>query len=336
MGTWLNQAVHAPAFPPRPWLNGERMPSPGQLRGRVGLVFVWDYSCINSLRALPIVQAWYARYRAAGLEVIGVHTPRFVFGSEHAQLEWAVQRFDIHFPIFPDNDYRVWEAYACTCWPTLFLIDHAGYIRYYSEGAGAYEAVEAALHTLLREADPNVDLPPVMATQGAEPSGTSRRRATPELRAGLQGGALGNREGYASGIPMLYRMPVERETGSFYVSGAWQAGTEDFFYQGQTEGLVQLRYEGRSVYAVLSPHADLVERMVNPHQVDVEIWQDNRPLTEAARGADLTADGRVLVDRPRLYELIQNRHFGQHDLALRVHSRGFALYAFVFDAGIAS
>ena len=77
MGIWLRESVRAPDFPGTPWLNSSQMYSLASLRGRVALVFIWDYSCINSLNTLPVVQAWHDRYGAAGLAVIGVHTPRF-------------------------------------------------------------------------------------------------------------------------------------------------------------------------------------------------------------------------------------------------------------------
>ena len=82
--------------------------------------------------------------------------------------------------------------------------------------------------------------------------------------------------------------------------------------------------------AVLSPHAETIERMLHPEVVTVEIWQDDLPLPDALRGADVTEDGRVLADRPRMFNLIRNPGFERHELTLRVKVRGFALYAFSF------
>jgi hypothetical protein len=70
--------------------------------------------------------------------------------------------------------------------------------------------------------------------------------------------------------------------------------------------------------------------MLHPQVVDVEIWQDDLPLPEASRGSDVTAEGRVLVDRPRMYNLVRNPGFEQHELSLRVRKRGFAFYSFSF------
>jgi thiol-disulfide isomerase/thioredoxin len=48
------------------------------LKGRVVLVDFWTYSCINCLRTLPYIRAWWEKYKDSGLVVIGVHTPEFL------------------------------------------------------------------------------------------------------------------------------------------------------------------------------------------------------------------------------------------------------------------
>jgi hypothetical protein len=114
------------------------------------------------------------------------------------------------------------------------------------------------------------------------------------------------------------------------VSGAWQAGEQYLAYQGQTEGVVHVPYEAVEVNAVFTPHVEAVERMLHPQTVSVEIWQDDAPLDEALRGTDVTPEGRVLVDRPRMYHLVRNPGFEPHELTVRVKARGFAVYAFSF------
>jgi hypothetical protein len=74
--------------------------------------------------------------------------------------------------------------------------------------------------------------------------------------------------------------------------------------------------------------------MLHPATVGVEVFQDDGPIGESVRGDDLTEDGRVLVDRPRMYNLIRNAGFERHELTLRVKARGFAVYAFSFTGCI--
>lgn len=323
--------VRAPAFPSGEWLNTDGALHWTALRGRAVLVDFWEYSCVNCLRTLPYLREWHRRYAPLGLTIIGVHSPEFAFGRERRQVEAAIHELDIPYPVFLDNDYRVWDAFANRFWPAKYLIDPQGYIRYQNYGEGSYDVTERAIQEVLREADPNVDLPPIMQPIRAEDEpGAVCYRPTPELHAGLDRGALGNPEGYAGGVPMLYQLPKERPRGAFYAAGAWQAGQNFLAYQGQTEGILQLPYEAVEVNAVLTPHVETVERMLHPEPASVEIWQDDRPLDETTRGDDVTEDGRVLVDRPRMFNLIRNPDFERHELTLRVKSRGFAVYAFSF------
>ena len=70
------------------WLNSAPLSSKA-LRGKVVLVNFWTYSCINSLRELPYMKAWAAKYKDAGLVVIGVHAPEFGFERDLANVRNA-------------------------------------------------------------------------------------------------------------------------------------------------------------------------------------------------------------------------------------------------------
>lgn len=326
--------VHAPEFPPGDWLNTPRPLSVQALRGRVFLVDIWDYTCVYWLRTLPYIREWYARYAPYGLEVIGVHTPAFAFGRERRQVELATQEFGVRYPVFLDNEFRVWNAYNNRFWPARYLIDRHGLIRYSDFGEGGYAEFERVIQALLREVDSSIDLPPIMQPlRDEDRPEVKRKRPTSELRGGLEGGALGNPEGYAGHIPVLYRLPRQRTSGAFYVAGAWQAGRDYLAYQGSGEGIIQLPYDAVEVNAVLSPHSDAVERLLHPDAVSVEIWQDERPIDDERRGADLTADGRVIINRPRIYNLVRNPAHESHELTIRVQARGVAVYAFSFVGG---
>lgn len=322
--------LHAPEFKPGEWLNSQCPLTLAGLRGRAVLVDIWEYSCINCLRTFPYVREWSRRYNK-WLTVIGVHTPEFPFGKEKLQIEMAIREHELTYPIYLDNSFSMWESYANRYWPAKYLIDPDGYIRYQSAGEGGYGVFEEAVQAVLRESDANLTLPPIMQPlRDEDRPGAVCYRPTPELQAGLDRGALGNPEGYGRGVPMLYVMPKERNRNAFYVSGAWQAGEQYLSYQGQTEAIIRVPYEAVEVNAVLTPYAEMIDRIVHPEAVSVEVWQDDKPLSETTYGADLTADGRVVVDRPRLYNLVRNKGFEQHELILRVRTRGFAMYAFSF------
>jgi hypothetical protein len=130
------------------------------LMGRnVPLVWFWDCSSLNSLRALPYVREWHRRYSAFGLRTVGVHSPQFDFGRRREVVEAAARREGIPFPVVLDSSYDVWKLYGNEVWPALYLADRRGILRYYHFGEGAYVETELAVQELLREIDGELELP---------------------------------------------------------------------------------------------------------------------------------------------------------------------------------
>src|SRR4029079_206479 len=133
------------------WLNSEPL-TPSGLRGRVVVVDFWTYTCINWLRTLPYVRAWAEKYRAAGLTIVGVHTPEFGFEHDLDNGKRMSARFGVDWPVAVDNDYGVWQAFDNHYWPALYIADVDGRIRHHHFGEGEYEESEMVAQTLLREA----------------------------------------------------------------------------------------------------------------------------------------------------------------------------------------
>src|SRR5580765_2965092 len=132
------------------WLNS--VPLSGKsLRGKVVLIDFWTYTCINSLRPLPYVKNWAAKYKDAGLVVIGVHTPEFSFEHERPNVEWATRTFNIVFPVAIDSDYNIWQAFHNEAWPAQYIVDGKGEIRYRHYGEGEYAQMERVIQKLLKE-----------------------------------------------------------------------------------------------------------------------------------------------------------------------------------------
>src|SRR5215204_3419482 len=133
------------------WLNSEPL-TPEGLRGRVVLVDVWTYTCVNWLRTLPYVRAWDAKYAAQGLTTIGVHTPEFDFEHDVANVTTQARALRVPYPIAVDSDYGVWTAFVNHYWPAVYLADVQGRIRYHHFGEGEYAMTEMAIQQLLLEA----------------------------------------------------------------------------------------------------------------------------------------------------------------------------------------
>ncbi len=136
------------------WFNtlGDKPLTLRSLRGRVVLVDFWTYSCINCIRTLPYLKAWDARYRSAGLTIIGIHTPEFPFEHDAGNVQAAIKQDGIRYPVAQDNGYRTWNAYGNQYWPAEYLIDARGRLRLVEFGEGGYAEKERAIRSLLAEA----------------------------------------------------------------------------------------------------------------------------------------------------------------------------------------
>ena len=146
-----NDRIAAPLSGATQWLNSKPLNSE-MLRGKVVLVDFWTYSCSNCLNALPHVKDWDAQYRSQGLVVIGVHTPEFDAEKNQQNVEQAIKRLDVRYPVAMDNQYAIWKAYGNQYWPAQYLIDAQGRLRYQHYGEGAYQEINSNIQILLKEA----------------------------------------------------------------------------------------------------------------------------------------------------------------------------------------
>ena len=110
------------------WLNSPALTAAG-LRGKVVLIDVWTYTCINWLRSLPYVRAWAEKYKNQGLVVIGVHAPEFAFEKNIDNVRRAAKDMKVDYPIAIDNDYAIWRALKNEYWPALYFVDAQGNLR---------------------------------------------------------------------------------------------------------------------------------------------------------------------------------------------------------------
>ena len=119
------------------------------LRGKVVLVDFWTYGCVNCVNTLPHVTELYAKYKDRGLVVVGVHTPEFPFERSAANVQAALKRHGITYPVAQDNDSRTWDAYRNQYWPAQYIVDQNGKIVFQHAGEGQYEQIERTIAGLL-------------------------------------------------------------------------------------------------------------------------------------------------------------------------------------------
>lgn len=153
--------IAAPELPNRvPWLNVTRRPKLADaLADGPALVHFFDFAQLNSVRALPYILAWRARYAGAGLTVLGIHSPRFKFTAKRLKLSAALGRLGVSHPVADDSSYAIWHDYGCHGWPSLFLWGSEGALRWFHFGEGDYQETEEAIQAELGGLDPERELP---------------------------------------------------------------------------------------------------------------------------------------------------------------------------------
>jgi len=130
------------------WFNSSPL-NLADLRGKVVLVNFWTFGCVNCVNALPHVVDLYAKYRDRGLVVIGIHTPEFPFERSAANVQAALKRHGITYPVAQDNDSKTWNAWRNQYWPAQYVIDQQGKIVFQHDGEGQYEQIDRTVARLL-------------------------------------------------------------------------------------------------------------------------------------------------------------------------------------------
>ena len=136
---------------PSGYINTDKITVSELIGKKVILIDFWTYSCINCQRTIPYLNSWYEKYGDKGLEIIGVHTPEFLFEQKYENVLAAVNKFGVKYPVVMDNNYSTWTAYGNLYWPHKYLIDIDGFIVYDHIGEGAYDEAEQKIQELLQE-----------------------------------------------------------------------------------------------------------------------------------------------------------------------------------------
>jgi len=279
------------------WINSKPL-TIQELRGKVVLVDFWTYSCINCLRTLPHVKAWYRTYAKDGLVVLGVHTPEFAFEHVPSNVRGAVNRLGVTYPVALDNDYKTWNAFHNQYWPAKYLIDRRGHLRFVHFGEGEYDTTEARIRTLLGE---NAGMLPV-ANKLSDPTPTGAM--TPESYLGYQRLARFSDRSITPDRFAAYRFPTRSlQPNELSYAGRWRVEPEDIV--AGPGARLRLSFLARSVHLVLGGRGS------------VRVLVDGKPVRT------------VRVNGSRLYTLFEapNQRNGLLELRFSPGVRG---YAFTF------
>ena len=148
------KAPTAPEISSGVWINSEPL-TLKSLHGRVVLIEFWTFACYNCRNVLPALKKWDEQYRDKGLTIIGVHTPELDFERDIDQLRREVAALGVKYPVVTDQDYSTWKVYRVEAWPTLFLLDKQGRVRWTHVGEGYYDETENVIKELLAEEKPS-------------------------------------------------------------------------------------------------------------------------------------------------------------------------------------
>jgi thiol-disulfide isomerase/thioredoxin len=115
------------------WLNGEPLTMAG-LRGKVVVVHFWTHGCINCIHNYPALKRWQEKYAGKGVTIIGVHTPEFDREKDVERIKAKAKENGLTYAIAVDNDRQTWRAWRNRYWPSVYLVDRRGRVRYHWEG----------------------------------------------------------------------------------------------------------------------------------------------------------------------------------------------------------
>ena len=292
-------ASDMPVFKAERWVNSAPLTAEA-LRGKVVLIDVWEYTCINWIRTLPYVKAWDRNYGALGLVVIGVHAPEFEFGKHAEHIDRGIRDHGLTYPIALDNEFAIWRALGNNAWPAKYLFDAQGKLVRRWVGEGSYDKIEAEIRRLLVAARPETKLPAV------SPEATAFAKTGEPSYAGITG--------------ETYVGAERREPGTVRLEGDWQSGRQYLELQKGT---------GKIILPFMAGEVNLVVQPGPLGTAAIMVLLDGKPIGEA-RGADVDSTGVARVDRSGMIRLVARAPRGKHVLTLISSDPGLRAFVFTF------
>jgi cytochrome c biogenesis protein CcdA/thiol-disulfide isomerase/thioredoxin len=282
------------------WLNSPPLTREG-LKGKVVLIDFWTYSCINCLRSVPYVEAWWEKYKNDGLVVIGVHTPEFAFEKDPANVAKSLTDLKITYPVAVDSNYAIWKAFKNNYWPAHYFIDAQGVIRYHHFGEGEYDESEEVIQQLLREKNAGLKTAGLVQVNagGAQAAPDFGDVASPETYIGYA-----RQQNYVSPQnirqdgPQAYTAPSRLTVNQWGLAGNWSVSAEHAALVS-SPGKIIFRFHARDLHLVLGPGK-------NGKPVRFRVSIDGTP-PGVDHGGDTDEQGAGVVKEYRLYQLVRQK-----------------------------
>jgi thiol-disulfide isomerase/thioredoxin len=306
------------------WINSKPLTAK-DFKGKVVLVDFWDYSCINCIRAIPYIRTWADKYKDSGLVVIGVHTPEFDVEKQMPNVQKAVQKFGISYPVAVDSNYSIWNAFHNQYWPAHYFIDAKGKVRDAHFGEGEYDQSERLIQQLLKEAN-GKSRPSAISSvdgQGVQEAADMKDVRSPETYIGYaRAQHFASQGGLHREADHVYMEPTHLQLNEWGLAGQW-LDHEQAAALKTAGGKIAFRFHARDLHLVLGPSAD-------GKPVRFRVMLDGHAPGEN-HGVDTDAEGNGTVGDHRLYQLIrQQGPVSDHTFTIEFEDPGVQAFSFTF------
>ncbi|WP_395622917.1 cytochrome c biogenesis protein DipZ [Sphingomonas daechungensis] len=304
-----------------PWINSGPL-TREQLRGKVVVIDFWTYSCINCIRSIPYVRAWYETYKDDGLVVIGIHAPEFAFERSPENVRKAVADLGIKYPVALDNKLVVWSALKNRYWPAHYFFDAQGRQRYHHFGEGRYGESEMVIRQLLAEAGraPKASGMAKANAQGAEAAAALAGIGSPETYIGYRrADRFVSPSGQAHDAAKTYG-PAALKLNDWSLEGNWTVGRQSATLNA-APGAIAYRFHARDLHLVLG----------SAKPVRFRITIDGKAPGPDS-GVDVKPDGTGVIQEQRLYQLVRQQG-DIRDRTFRIEFLDPGVEAFAFTFG---
>lgn len=330
--------IKAPNFPKEGvWINHPGI-TKKDYKDKITLVYFWDYTSINCIREIGVIKNWYAKYSAFGLQMIWVHAPEFKFAQDEANVKAALERMDIPYPVFLDNDFKLWEAYKNQSWPTKHLLNEKGEIVFTQVGEEGYLATEENIRLGLQSRIAHTELPERLIHREMDKFSTEQcgymttETYTGYKRSNWWGGEVANRKWLTPDETIMFIDRGERVQRGFFIEGLWTNREDDMMHArdtNQADDYLGMIYVSSEVYVVASRAVKTAE------PVRVYVTRDDLPLPLENRGVDIREDEFTRtyfeLNDARLYFLIAKDDQEPHEIKFWTKDFGVSIHSFSFS-----
>ena len=327
------------------WINSAPL-ALDDLRGKVVLVVFFSVACDDCIQVQPFVESWRRKYESRGLMVLGVHTPQFEFEKHPDAVTQLLEEQEVSHPVAVDQNGVSARAFDNPSVPGMYLLDKEGFIRNVRLGPGGYTLMEQEIRHWLEDAGADVSSVTFKTQKELEPDPRTfalenEIRRTRDIFLGSSHNdpeapdPFFRQPEYSSrpGGPVSYQDPGEHENHYVYLHGLWQSEVESIVHARDTaeyEDYLAFKMVGKKAAATLSNGDGAVRRVL--------LTMDGLPVPSELAGEDVMYDtggkSYVLVDRPRVYRLVDLPEYQGRDMRLWSKSAGLEVYAITFEANI--